>query len=90
MLGQVVMVAGEASGDLHGAGVVKALRERVPGVKVSGIGGDNMRREGMELLHHISELSFMGFAEVARNLRTVLRVESELVTMLDRRRPDVV
>ena len=90
MLKRVVMVAGEASGDLHGSGVVSALRQRVPGVEILGIGGDAMQREGMVLLHHIAGLSFMGFTEVVRNLRTILRVESDLVSLLDDKRPDVV
>ncbi len=85
-----MMIAGEASGDLHGSGVVRALREKRPGVEVYGIGGDNMRREGMELAYHSSSLAFMGFAEVVRNLGTVLRVERAMEALLDERRPDVL
>lgn len=90
MVRRVLMIAGEASGDLHGSGVVRELRHRQPDIDVYGIGGDNMRREGMELRVHISELSFMGFAEVVRNLRTVFRAERELGRLLETRRPDVV
>jgi len=85
-----MMIAGEASGDLHGSGVVRALREKRPGVEVFGIGGDNMKREGMELVYHSSSLAFMGFAEVVRNLGTVLRVERTMEALLDARRPDVL
>ena len=87
---RILMVAGEASGDLHGSGVVHALRALAPEVVVSGIGGDRMKAEGMELLHHIGDLAFMGFVEVVRNLRTIRRVERKLERALDEHKPDVV
>ena len=62
------MIAGEPSGDLHGSGVVHELKKRMPGVAVFGVGGDKMLSEGMELVHHISSLSFMGFVEVIKHL----------------------
>jgi lipid-A-disaccharide synthase len=89
-LQRVLMVAGEASGDLHGGGVVRAVRARRPGVEIVGIGGDRMRSEGMDLTFHCSDLAFMGFFEVVRNLPTVLRAERKLTQLLDERRPDVV
>jgi lipid-A-disaccharide synthase len=88
-LRRVMMVAGEASGDLHGAGVVRELRRRVPEVQIFGIGGDAMEREGMECLVHIRELSFMGLLEVIKNLGTVRRVEKAMRVVLEQRRPDV-
>jgi lipid-A-disaccharide synthase len=87
---QVMMIAGEASGDLHGGGVVRELRRLRPGVQVFGIGGDRMRAEGMELVRHISAMAFMGFAEVVRNLPFIRRVEAEMEGLLRDRRPDVV
>jgi len=90
MLSRVLMIAGETSGDLHGAGVVRALQARRSNVDVFGIGGDAMQREGMELLFHCSKLSFMGFSEVVRNVATILRVERTLLRQLEVRRPDVV
>jgi lipid-A-disaccharide synthase len=90
VLTRVLMIAGEASGDMHGAGVARALRVRRPEIDLYGIGGDAMQREGVELIFHCSRLSFMGFVEVLRNLPTVMRVERTLVRLLERRRPDVV
>ncbi|HMK39803.1 MAG TPA: lipid-A-disaccharide synthase [Bacteroidota bacterium] len=84
------MVAGEASGDLHGARVVRALKALEPGVEVAGVGGERMRGEGMEVLHDIADLAFMGFAEVLRNLGTIRNLKQTLIRELDRRRPDVV
>ena len=59
---RVMMIAGEASGDLHGAGVVRELKKRLPSVEIFGVGGDKMQSEGMELVYHVSKLSFMGFS----------------------------
>ncbi len=90
MLTRVVMVAGEASGDLHGAGVIRALRTAVPGVEVLGIGGDAMKAEGMEIIQHISSMSFMGFVEVVKHLGLIRDVERRMEEVLDRRKPQVV
>ena len=90
MLRRVMMIAGEASGDLHGGGVVRELKRRVPSVEIYGVGGDNMQREGMELSQHIAGLSFMGIAEVVRHLAKISRLEGALEVLLRNRRPDVV
>jgi lipid-A-disaccharide synthase len=84
------MVAGEASGDLHGSSVVRALKSLSPEAVVAGVGGDRMRGEGMELVHDIADLAFMGFAEVLRNLGTIRNLKRTLIGELERRRPDVV
>jgi lipid-A-disaccharide synthase len=90
MLKRVLIIAGEASGDLHGAGVVRELKKRIPDLDIFGIGGDRMRREGMETVIHISSMSFMGFAEVVRNLPFIRKVERMLESLLSTRPPDVV
>jgi lipid-A-disaccharide synthase len=90
MLNRVLMIAGEASGDLHGAGVVRALKGRRREVEIYGIGGDAMAREGMELVEHCATLSVMGFLEVLTHLPRILVVERRLVRLLETRRPDVL
>ena len=87
---RVLMIAGEASGDLHGSTVVRALKVLSPSVDVAGVGGDRMRREGMELVRDIADLGFMGFVEVLRNLGTIRDLKRMLIGELERRRPDVV
>lgn len=69
---RVVLVAGEASGDLRGAELIAALRERVPDLAVSGMGGDRLREAGMEILVDAHTLSAMGFTELFGRLATVL------------------
>ncbi len=85
-----MLIAGEPSGDLHGSGVVRELKKLSPHVDVFGVGGDKMRDEGMDLIYHISKLSFMGFVEVIRNLPVIREVSTKLENLLTSRRPDVV
>lgn len=90
MIRRVLFIAGEASGDLHGAGVVRCLRDLRPQVEIFGLGGDRMQKEGMELILHMSDVAVMGFVEVARHLPTILAAERKLERLLDTHRPDVV
>ena len=64
----VLFVAGEASGDLHAAGVARELRLRSAPFHLVGIGGDAMREAGVELLEHVEQLAVMGFVEVLRHI----------------------
>lgn len=67
------LVAGEASGDLHGANLMKALKEQDPNAEFRYFGGDKMKAEGGTLAKHYAEMAFMGFTEVILNLRTIFR-----------------
>ncbi len=85
-----MMIAGEASGDVHGAGVVRELKALRPGIEIFGIGGDMMMNAGMKLTYHIREMSFMGFAEVLKHLPLIRSVEKTLERLLELQKPDVV
>jgi lipid-A-disaccharide synthase len=87
---RVMIIAGEASGDLHGSGVVRELKHMSPAVDVYGIGGDKMKREGMELIYHISELGFMGFMEVLKHLPFIKTMEHTLEQIVKFKKPDVL
>lgn len=67
------LVAGEASGDLHGANLMKALKIEDPNAQFRYFGGDKMQAEGGELVKHYADMAFMGFVEVLANLRTIFR-----------------
>ena len=86
---RVALVAGEASGDLLGAGLVAALRERLPGAEFAGIGGQAMRDAGLQAWHDCSELAVMGLAEVLRHLPRLLRLRRDLRARLLDWQPDV-
>jgi lipid-A-disaccharide synthase len=67
------LVAGEASGDLHGANLMKALKTEDGEAVFRYFGGDKMQAEGGELVKHYADMAFMGFTEVILNLRTIFR-----------------
>lgn len=67
------IIAGEASGDLHGSNLIRALRQKDPQAVIRGWGGDKMEEAGAVLVRHYRDLAFMGFAEVLMNLRTIFR-----------------
>ncbi len=67
------LIAGEASGDLHGRALVRALRQQDPQADIRCWGGDGMQEAGATLVKHFRDLAFMGFFEVLRNLPTILR-----------------
>jgi len=65
---EILFVAGEASGDLHAAGVARALTARGAPFRLMGIGGDEMRAAGVELIEHAERLAVMGFVEVLKHI----------------------
>jgi lipid-A-disaccharide synthase len=85
-----LIIAGEASGDIHGSGVVRELMARNNSNTIYGIGGDAMKREGMMLLHHVKELSVMGFLEVVKHLPQIHKIEKNLLHFLQKKKTDAV
>ena len=67
------IIAGEASGDLHGSNLISKLKEKDAGAEIRAWGGDKMKEAGAQLVKHYRELAFMGFVEVLMNLFTILR-----------------
>jgi len=84
----ILIVAGEVSGDLHAAKVVRAVKERAPDTVFWGIGGDDMRAEGVELLEHTDQMSVMGLAEVLKHYRFLKSVFDKILDEVDCRKPD--
>ena len=64
----ILMLAGEPSGDLHGAALARSLLEKWPSARLLGLGGERMAAEGVECLAGLDQLAVMGFAEVVRHL----------------------
>ncbi len=67
------IIAGEASGDLHGANLITSLKKKDPRAKIRAWGGNLMKKQGATLVKHYRDLAFMGFVEVLLHLRTILR-----------------
>lgn len=84
------LIAGEASGDLHGSNLMQALRLRDPGSEFRCWGGDLMEQAGGVLVKHYRDLAFMGFAEVLMNLRTILSNLAFCKKDIDSWKPDAV
>ncbi len=79
----ILMLAGEASGDQHGAPLARALLGRWPHATLKGLGGNRMAAEGVELLAELDQLAVMGFVEVVRHLPFFWRLERRLNALLD-------
>jgi lipid-A-disaccharide synthase len=84
----IALVAGEASGDILGAGLMRALKARHPGIHFIGVGGPLMEAEGMQSYFPMERLSVMGLVEVLGRLRELLRRRKELIATLIQARPD--
>jgi lipid-A-disaccharide synthase len=86
----ILMLAGEASGDLHGAEVANALLRRWPDARLLGLGGDRMESAGVELLAGLDRLAVMGFVEVVRHLPFFLKLERRVTALLETGSVDLV
>ncbi len=84
------LIAGEASGDLHGSNLVKQLFLKDPGADIRCWGGDLMQAAGAHVVKHYRTLAFMGFAEVVMNLPTILRNIRFCKEDIQSYRPDVL
>ncbi|MGE4568957.1 MAG: lipid-A-disaccharide synthase [Bacteroidales bacterium] len=84
------LIAGEASGDLHGSNLIHGLKLADPEAKFRGWGGDLMAAEGMTLNRHYRTTAFMGIWEVLKNLRTVFRNLKQCQQEILDWQPDVV
>jgi len=84
------MVAAEASGDQHGAALVRALRERFPHLQVYGLGGDSMRAAGVETLFDVQALNVVGVVEILAKVPAGLHMAYRLLREAVRRGTHVV
>ena len=74
-----MIIAGEVSGDLHGASLIKELKALDGEINIYGIGGDKMKEAGMNIIYHINKMAFLGFAEVVRHLPFIKEVKNDLI-----------
>ena len=87
---RIVIIAGEASGDLYGAFLARALREKEPGIGLSGIGGARLREEGVELLGDSRDLAVVGLVEVLSHWRPIRAAFRRVVALLRDDPPDLL
>lgn len=84
------IIAGEASGDLHGSNLMKAIYKKDPHAEIRFWGGDLMEKAGGTLVKHYKDLAFMGFVEVLQNLKTILRNISFCKKDISEFKPDML
>lgn len=84
------IIAGEASGDLHGSNLIKALKKEDPSAEIRCWGGDLMQQAGGELAKHYRDMAFMGFLEVLMNIPTIFKNISYCKEDIQKFKPDVV
>ncbi len=86
---RIALVAGELSGDVLGADLIRGLRERYPDARFEGVGGPAMIAEGFTTLYPLERLSVMGLVEVLRHLPGLVRMRRDLVRRWRRDPPDL-
>lgn len=84
------LIAGEASGDMHGANLIKAIHQLDPNAEFRGWGGDRMEAVGLHLEKHYRDTAYMGFIEVVKNLRTILKNIEACQNDIEDNQPDAL
>lgn len=87
---RLFFVAGESSGDIHGANLIRALGSIAPDMRCEGLGGQHMAAAGMDLRYDLAEHAIMGFTEIVKSFGMVRRVFRETVARLEDTRPDAL
>ena len=84
------IIAGEPSGDLHGAKLIQAIKSINNNTSFMGHGGDLMQNEGMKIIEHTNNLSIMGFKEVIMHLPRMLKIMKKTIKIIESVKPDKI
>ncbi len=87
-MAKIFISAGEASGDIHAAAIAAAIKIIDPEAEIFGMGGDELRKAGGEVLFDIKEHGVMGFVEVIKKLPDLFRLKDSFVEVMEQRKPD--
>jgi lipid-A-disaccharide synthase len=84
---EILVIAGESSGESYGAELAREIKKLIPDVRFFGVGGEEMAKEGVELICHIEKLSIIGILEVIPHLFKLLKIKREIVIEAKKRKP---
>ncbi|MCK5196576.1 MAG: lipid-A-disaccharide synthase, partial [Desulfobulbaceae bacterium] len=85
-----MIVSGEASGDLHGARLIEAIKQLLPDVYVCGMGGAELRRQGVDILYDAAKMAVVGIIEVITHLKDIRKAQNILFNDLRNNRPQLL
>lgn len=86
----MMIIAGEVSGDMHGAALIHELKKFNDDLEVYGIGGNSMKNEGAILIYHLNRMAFLGFVEVVKHIPFIKKVQLELINLVKEKNIDTV
>jgi len=89
-MNKILFIAGEPSGDHHGAPLVAAMKKRLPELDAFGVGGPEMEKAGLRLIHNITELSVIGLIEPIKNLPRLFKIRNDLLRHVETEKPDAI
>src|ERR1035437_6755893 len=78
----ILIIAVEASGDLHGSALIIELKKIDSSINVFGVGGEKMKNSGMDILYSIDKLAFLGFSEIIRHIPFIKKVQREILRLV--------
>ncbi|MCF6285422.1 MAG: lipid-A-disaccharide synthase, partial [Candidatus Hydrogenedentes bacterium] len=87
---RIYLVAGEESGDIHGANLIRALQAQSPDIECEGLGGQRMADAGMTLHYDLAGDAIMGFTEVVKKFAGIRRLFLDAVERIEQARPDAL
>ena len=85
-MNNVLIIAGEQSGDIHGAALMREMKAIESSIVFTGIGGDNMIAEGLKPVQHIKDMAFLGFTEVVKHLPFIISVQKQLLKLVNEKK----
>ena len=87
---KILFIAGEPSGDQHAAPLISAIKKRMPELDAFGVGGPQMEKAGLRLIHNITELSVIGIIEPIKNLPRLFKIRNDLLRHVEIEKPDAI
>ena len=83
----IFVSAGEVSGDIHSSGLISEINKIKPDLRYTGIGVDNLQNEGVEILYHIKDISFLGFIEVVKHIPFFKKILKDIENLINHSKP---